>query len=36
MSMMGISEAKAFVEDESLSAVRVESLRRSCVFVVFV
>ena len=33
MRMMGIGEAKAFVEDESLSAVRAESLRRSCAFV---
>ena len=32
MRMMGIGEAKAFVEDESLSAIRAESLR-SCAFV---
>ena len=34
MRMMGISEVKAFVEDESFSAMRVESLRRSCAFVI--
>ena len=28
MRMMGIGEAKAFVEDDSLSTVRAESLRR--------